>query len=497
MLKQRLPTTLSRATLARVIDWRVAAPGLAICFVAIYARGLYAVFPLLNWYKVGHAGFATISHFDNMTAAGLAGAGLALLLICRVMWVLAREHRSAMLLTIIVLGWLGASAFLLYTQPGQSTDLFDYQFRAHMLVHLGKNPIVTPPSELITFEDFPYLSWFWEADPYGPIWLGLTGGLHALVGEDLLSNIVMFKLLAIAATGISGALIYAILRRVAPAHAVAGLAFWLLNPLVLNEGALHGHNDLVMVTFMLAGMLLLVREHSNLGVVLLTAAGLVKVSAWVVLPVAVVWVVRARGWRTAMRELLPGLAISAAMVFLMYLPFGGVEKLIAAVGYRSWWSTNTWTNAALVMLTNAGWTQETAIQWVMPVQMAIFLVVAGMLLWRIRDLRVAAFAVMLAYVLVDSNWFQPWYAVWALAFASTLTDTRLITYSHILTAFMLVQPVLSQFYVAQNFHPPEYDLIMATATLLVPQLIGLVLMVHAIRIPLLTVTKQPRTLNAN
>lgn len=488
---------LLRAALARTSDRRLAAPALGILFVAIYARGLYAVFPLLDWYKVGHAGFATISHFDNLTAVGLAAAGLALLLIGRGMWALARERPSTARLAVILLAWLGASAFLIYTQPGQSTDLFDYQFRAHMLVHLGKNPVVTPPSDLITFEQFPFLSWYWEADPYGPIWLGLSGGLHALIGEDLLSNILMFKVLATIATGTSGALIYAILRRAAPEHALAGLAFWLLNPLVLNEGALHGHNDLVMVSFMLAGVWLLGRARPSAGVLLLTAAGLVKVSGWVVLPVAVLWVVRERGWRAGMRQLLPGLVVSVGIVLVSYLPFGGVEKLVAAIQYRGWWSTNTWTNAALVMLTNAGWTQEMAIQWVMPTQTAVFIILAGLLMWRIRDLRTAAFAVMLAYVLVDSNWFQPWYLVWALALAATITDTRLIAYAHLLTAFMLVQPILSQFYAAQNFHPPEYDLLMAAATLLVPQLIGLWFMLHAIRIPLLTLFKQPRTLGAH
>lgn len=65
--------------------------------------------------------------------------------------------------------------------PGQSIDMADYSFRAHRLVHLGKNPLTAPPSAVIPFDSCPYLSWYRVVDPYGPVWHWLAGGLHALV----------------------------------------------------------------------------------------------------------------------------------------------------------------------------------------------------------------------------------------------------------------------------------------------------------------------------
>ncbi len=79
--------------------------------------------------------------------------------------------------------------------------------------------------------------------------------------------------------------IQSILRRVAPAYVEAGLALWLWNPLVLNEGVINGHNDLVLWAVTLAGIWLLVRGRALPGLLVLVAAGLIKVTAWVVIPV--------------------------------------------------------------------------------------------------------------------------------------------------------------------------------------------------------------------
>jgi hypothetical protein len=184
-------------------------------------------------------------------------------------------------------------------------------FRAHMLVHLGQNPLTTRPSELIALSDFPYLAWYRYPDPYGPLWQWLSGGAHALAGEDVLANLLAYKTLAITAIGLSACLIYAILARVAPTYRMAGLALWLWNPVVLNEGALHGHNDLVALTIVLAGLLLLSRGRGVAGPVVLAASGLVKAYLWIFLPVAALWLLRQHGWRRGAAEIALGSLLSA------------------------------------------------------------------------------------------------------------------------------------------------------------------------------------------
>jgi hypothetical protein len=287
-------------------------PGLPALFIATYGLAYALRCPLLKWYPIPHMTFQNILPHPFLAAASLVATALVLVLLCWRMWGLAQTLPRQSTLPLILAGWLGASACAVLTFPGQSTDMGDYIFRAHMLAHLGRNPLTTPPSDVVAWKQFLYLSWYYEPDSYGPLWQEFSAGLHALAGEDLLTNFLAYKLLAVAATGLSGWLICAILARRAPGYAAAGLALWLWNPVVLNERAMHGHNDFAMVPLMLGGIALLLRGDETggagrrstvlratcldvAGLLLLTAAGLIKANIWILLPAAAAWLAWRRG----------------------------------------------------------------------------------------------------------------------------------------------------------------------------------------------------------
>jgi len=470
---------VARNRFARFALWPSTGPRLSFVFVLLYAGIFPVFFPLLTWYANPHTSFASITGRNYFAAIGLALVSIVLILLNRQMWTVAQNRAARSVAITILAGWLGASACLLLTYPGQSTDIADYSFRAHMLVHLGKNPLTTPPSAVIPFDSYPYLSWYRVVDPYGPVWHWLAGGLHALVGDDVLANFLAFKFLAIIATGASGVFIYAILRQIASSYAVAGLALWLWNPLVLNEGALNGHNDLVMVAIMLAGLWLMLGRHATVGVVTLVVAGLVKVSAWILLPVVFVWLLRQRGWRHGLAVIALASCAGGLLVFLAYAPFGGWALLPEMLKDRSWWPTGTWTAAAFYALRDGlHWPHDTVVGWVIGSVTLLFGIIAMILMVKIRDLRACAWSVVLAYLLVASHWFQPWYATWLVALAAIAIDRRLVTYTIVFTFFMLLHPIVAQYVASQvNLPPGGNDLIMAAATLLVPQILALRLIV--------------------
>ncbi len=215
-------------------------------------------------------------------------AGLALVALNAQLWRIARRQPGRTLRRWMFAGWLAAALCALLTFPGQSTDMGDYIFHAHMLMHLHANPLTTPPSAVIAWSAFPYLGWYKDVDAYGPLWHLLAGLAHTAVGENLFLNFLAFKLIGLVSIGVSAWFIQAILQRVAPAYVDAGLALWLWNPLVLNEGVINGHNDLVLWAVMLAGIWLLVRQRALPGLLVLVAAGLIKINAWVALPVAAI-----------------------------------------------------------------------------------------------------------------------------------------------------------------------------------------------------------------
>ncbi len=509
--------------------------GLPVLFVAIYAVVYLVRFPLLTWYNVPHTTFASLTSHHPLAAIALVLAGLASVALCWRMWRLAPSLPRRAAIPLIVGGWLGACACAILTFPGQSTDMGDYTFSAHMLVHLDRNPLITAPVDLIAWEEFPYLSWYWEPDSYGPLWQGLSRTMHTLAGENLLANFLAYKLLAAAAIGVSGWLIYAILARMATGYAVAGLALWLWNPVILNEGVIHGHNDLVLIPLVLGGIALLLRgggpndnDASTLsgarrtgstaqddpkpapcavdtctgtnrpvqcrrgaailratctdvmGILLLVMAGLIKANIWIFLPVAALWLVRRRGLRRGVTTVALGLLAGAALVWLAYRPFGGWNLLANMAQRRGWWPANSWTAALFFALRDgAGWPHEIVVRWIIGGASALCALVAGIAMLRLRELRLAAWAVALAYLLIGSHWFQPWYATWVIALAAVVPSRRVAGYTLVLSFFMLLHPIIQDYVVSRLVLPPGGShAVMAAAVLLVPQVLALGLILN-------------------
>jgi alpha-1,6-mannosyltransferase len=470
----RLSASLRSGYLNRLSTWFHTGWDLPLLFVAVYVFAFPVPFPLLAWYNIPKTSFASIANHQSLAGVVLAVVALVLVLLYRQIWMVAREQPDKFTAVLIVAGWLGASAALLMTFPGQSSDLGDYTFRAHMIAHMGTNPLVTPPSAIVTLEQYPYIGWFIDTDPYGPLWHGLATVTHILAGEDFLYNILGFKLLAILATGLTGWLVYMTTRRIIPKAALAATALWLWNPLVLNEGALHGHNDLVLITFMMMGLWLLLRGNGALGLVALVASGLVKVNAWILLPVAILWLIRREGLRKAWMPIVSALIASAVIVKLAYMPLGGWELLPGLVQNRSWWPTGTLTAAVFFWVRDTlHWPHDWMVSWIARGATLVFFEAAALLALRIRDLRLGAWAVVLAYLLIGSIWFQPWYATWLIPLAAIVFRRKIVAYTLVFTFFMLLHPVVAQFIAVPLSLPSGlYDGVMA-AVLIVPQALAL------------------------
>ena len=300
---------------------------------------------------------------------------------------------------------------------------------------------------------------------------------HTLAGENLFLNYLAFKLIGLISIGMSAWFIQAILRRVAPVYVEAGLALWLWNPLVLNEGIINGHNDMVLWAVTLAGIWLLVRGRALPGLLVLVAAGLIKVTAWVALPVAAIWLVRQREWIKALRVGVPALLIGAGMVWFAYLPLGGWTRLLDIARDRSWWPAQTWTAAIFYTLRDVKHVpHDTAVQVVIGAATLLFLITAGLVIWKVRDLRTSLWGVTLAYLLIGTHWFEAWYGVGLIALTALIPDGALAAYAFFFTFFMLLQPIAAQYYVSRLTLPPGGgDVYMAAITLLLPQLAALAL----------------------
>jgi hypothetical protein len=146
----------------------------------------------------------------------------------------------------------------LVPMPGLlTTDPFSYVMYGRISFIYRLNPYLVPPG---AFPSDPLLGWIhpsWVMQPsvYGPLWTDL-GWLMAKLGAgfSLVDQVFSYKLLANLAHLVNLGLVWWLLGRLLPAQRLTGFALYAWNPLVVFEFAGNAHNDVLMLTLLLLGL---------------------------------------------------------------------------------------------------------------------------------------------------------------------------------------------------------------------------------------------------
>ena len=235
--------------------------------------------------------------------------------------------------TVWIVGVLW-SVPLFLAAPLFSRDVYSYLAQGTIL-HLGHNPYhdlpvvlghLGRPGILHAVDRF----WQHTTAPYGPLFLEVVSWIAGLTGSHLVLGAQLVKLL-----GLVGLVLLAVcvprLARALGHDPVRATWLAILNPLVLFALVTPGHNDLLMVGLMVAGVTLAVEQRPVLGIVLCALAATVKLPALLAVGfIAVAWA-RSSPPREALRRLGIG-----AVVTLVVL---AVVTLVAGVGVS--WVTST------------------------------------------------------------------------------------------------------------------------------------------------------------
>ncbi|MGA7730729.1 MAG: hypothetical protein WCD37_05600 [Chloroflexia bacterium] len=367
---------------------------------------------------------------------------------------------------ILICGWaVFFSINLLFMYPVGAADLFDQIFRARLTAQYGYNPFTTLPSSLAGDPFQPYVAWRGDPSPYGPVWESLAAAVSFLAGSNLWANLIEFKLLVMLAYGVSVGLTYGILRTVKPEWALRGTLLFAWNPLVLFEVAGNGHNDAVVVMFMLAAVFFLVRARRVAVLPMLVAGALTKFVPVLLVPIAVgaLWRDRLRGGsgirdqgsgvgdqglevggeeqpaRPEPRSLVPDplftLAVSAVLsvglAMIFYAPFWTGPESIMPRNRGTLFTASIPKVILDTLVRDFGWSEGIAQWYVRNVAYGIVALVAlGLAVWvwrtpnattpegrgiLLRRTLIAFYEIIFAYLLVASLWFQPWYLLWLVA----------------------------------------------------------------------------------
>ncbi len=234
---------------------------------------------------------------------------------------LSRDEQDARAQRLIL---LSGAAFLLVQLIAPvmlSSDVFLYALYGRVLSVYHGNPYDLAP--VIAAGD-PFMKLFGQdylPSWYGPLWNSISAGVAGLGGRQVGLTVLLFRLTAIgAALGCAG-LILASLRRMAPERATQGLVFFLWNPLLVIETGLSGHNDAVMLLFVLLAVWLHLRGFKAGAIVALLLSALVKFITGMLLPLYVLLVFRqSETWRERLRFIARSGA-AAALVGLATITF--------------------------------------------------------------------------------------------------------------------------------------------------------------------------------
>jgi Glycosyltransferase family 87 len=370
----------------------------------------------------------------------------------------------------------------LFLTPGLfTTDIFSYVMYGHISAIYNLNPYIYPPNY---FPGNPLLEWIhpiWHDQPsvYGPLWTDIGWIMARLVAPfdgvvqhqpdgqvlqtGLMDQVFAYKLLMNGVQVINLALVWWLLGRIMadkPRARLAAFVVFAWNPLMLFDAAGNAHNDALMVTLLLLGVVPLVarpRQPTNVRWLLSTffvgLSALIKYTTGLVgLFLIVPWARRLTTWPRRLMWLGGAGALVIAVTVILFIPWldfpRALEPILVAASGKSWMYSN-WA-PDLVALTisdqfldpnglNPDVSRELVRPWAKLIARGIFgvyLIWELVRLWRIAGDRsasliepiltasVRAFIVM---ILVYFTWVLEWYWMWPLALATLLGWRRMLT----------------------------------------------------------------------
>jgi hypothetical protein len=307
--------------------------------------------------------------------------------------------------TIALLVAVAAPLVLLYTYPAMAADVFDYLMIGRLISAYHVNPYTHVPNFAPVDPYFPPVGWKDLNSVYGPAWMLPMAGITALWGNSALGALLMTKFVSVLAHWATAGLVYAVARRLHPEKALFAFVAYAWNPLVVLHFAVDGHNDSLLLLFLMASLYFGLQRRWEASFLALTMSALIKFVPLVLFP----WFI----WR-ARREgdnIWPAIALTWLLAVVFFVPFWAGTGTFD--GLRNQASRMTTSPAAL-----ASFFVPDA--WLRPAAVALFASGYLVVLRRRLGLVEGAYAVLLLYLLVLSFWTKPWYFTGPIAVGAVL-----------------------------------------------------------------------------
>jgi len=364
---------------------------------------------------------------------------------------------------IIFFAALFAATLLISGPPRTSTDAAGYVFYGRTLSVYGQNTYAVVPRDRPQDPIIPYICpcWMNWPNPYGPGWTAIMAAVTALSARgDAVFQMTAFKAVGVLFYFGCLLLIWFLTRGTLgfrEDQATRALLLFAWNPVVLFETIQNGHNDLVMIFFVLLTAALLAARKTLAAGAAFGLSLLMKYITAAALPLMLVELT-ARG--AAPRPSAPRRVLKfAAGLALVSLPlaawlWNGGTMLTGLANQSGQWDYTTvspfifavWLARPLFSTATPAVWMSSAAQPAAALAFTLFLTVLtirmiGRPATPRRLIRYTLFC-LAGYLLIYSSWMMTWYAIWLIPLFILLDDlTGLAVASVASAAAYLIHPL--------------------------------------------------------
>lgn len=176
-----------------------------------------------------------------------------------------------------------------------SYDFFNYLFTAKTVLVYHQNPYTVTPLQFAAIDPWTnFMRWTHLSSAYTPFWIVLSlvpylFGLGYFISVLFSMKLMIAGFYLLACWGLVKAM-----EVIAPKQKVYGLVVFALNPLILIESLVSGHNDIVLAAFALLAVGMLVRKAYGAAWIFLALSVASKLMTLVLVPVF--WLKRTKEW---------------------------------------------------------------------------------------------------------------------------------------------------------------------------------------------------------
>lgn len=157
-----------------------------------------------------------------------------------------------------------------FSFPALTYDLFNYIMTAKVTYQYHENPYVVMPIEIPNDPNLIFTRAANKVALYGPTWILLSAIPHTLGFGNIWMSIYTFKFMNVLAYLFMIYFIYTLTKN------ITNVIFFALNPLIIIEIMISGHNDIYMMLLAILGLWLVIKRKRLVGWLLFITSVFVK-----------------------------------------------------------------------------------------------------------------------------------------------------------------------------------------------------------------------------